>query len=78
MALNSGLFDPLRQLPSMHTLLDVVEAMILEGMQSEEDRDKYYRRVYTPPVGSMKRGRTPPPGWGRDDELDAFDALLDG
>lgn len=60
----------------MHTLLDLVEAMILEGMHKQEDRDRYYRKVYTPPAGSMKRRRTPPPGWGREDELAGFRNLL--
>ena len=71
-----GLHDPLRQLRSMHTLLDMVETMILEGMQSEEDRAKYWRKVYTPPVGAMGRRRTPPPGWDAESEMASFRELL--
>lgn len=58
----------------MHTLLDLVEAMILEGLQKPEDRDRYWRKVYTPPAGTMRR--RPPPGWDRESELAGFDELL--
>ena len=60
----------------MHTLLDLVEAMILEGMQKPEDRDKYWRKVYTPPAGAMRGRRTPPPGWDAESEMAAFEQLL--
>lgn len=60
----------------MHTLLDLVEAMILEGLQKQEDRDKYWRKVYTAPAGTMSGRRTPPPGWSREDEMAGFDDLL--
>lgn len=71
-----GIHDPLRQLRSMHTLLDMVETMILDGLQSEEERSGYWRRVYTPPVGAMGGRRTPPPGWSADDEMAGFRALM--
>jgi len=60
----------------MHTLLDLVEALILEGINDEAERDKYWRKVYTAPVGEMGRRRTPPPGWDAADELAAFDQLM--
>ena len=71
-----GLHDPLRQLRSMHTLLDMVETMILEGLQTEEDRAKYWRKVYTPPVGAMGKRKTPPPGFSPEEEMAGFRDLL--
>lgn len=71
-----GLHDPLRQLRSMHTLLDLVETMILDGLNTEQDRAKYWRKVYTPPIGAMSRRRTPPPGWSAEEEMTGFRELL--
>lgn len=76
LAMGPGLHDPLRQLRSMHTLLDMVETMILEGLQNEEERAKYWRKVYTPPVGAMGKRKTPPPGFDAADEMASFRELL--
>lgn len=69
----SGVADPLRQLPTIYALLDAVEAMILDGMGKEEEREAYFRRMYTPPVGSMAKGRTPK-GFSAEEEMAAFEA----
>lgn len=68
----SGVADPLRDLPSLWALLDAVESLILEGMHKEEDRRDYFRRVYTPPIGTMSKSSGPPPGWSAEDEMAAF------
>lgn len=68
----SGVADPLQQLPNLYALLDAVEAMVLEGMQKEEDRERYFSRVYAPPAGTRQRGKVPK-GWSDADEMALFD-----
>lgn len=67
----SGVTDPLRGLPNVYALLDVVETMILEGMRDEQERERYWVRAYAPPPGSIAAKRTPK-GWDRDSEMAAF------
>ncbi|WNM68781.1 hypothetical protein SEA_SOOS_51 [Gordonia phage Soos] len=72
----NGIADPLRQLPTLYALIDVTEVMILEGMEKDEDRERYWLRTYTPPPGTTTSGELPR-GWSRDDEMAAFDSLMD-
>lgn len=44
----AGVPDPLRQLPTMHALLNVVEQMLLDGCEKESDRQEMIRRLYRP------------------------------
>lgn len=47
----SGIANPLRQLPSMHSILDVAEFMIVEHMDTKQ-RDRYYSEAYRPDLNS--------------------------
>lgn len=67
----SGVADPLRDLPNVYALLDVVEGMILEGMKDEAERERYWIKMYAPPKGSLAAKRTPK-GWSREEELAGF------
>ena len=71
-----GIPDPLRQLPTLYALIDVAEAMILEGMDKQEDQERYWLRTYTPPPGYSATGELPR-GWSREDEMAAFEQLMD-
>lgn len=59
----------------MYTLLDIVEMMVLESQPDEKARDAYLRQMYMP-RGAKKR-KTPPPGWGADDEMAEFRAATE-
>lgn len=69
----SGIADPLRDLPTIYALIDAVESIILDGFSKEEDRRRYYSRLYTPPSGYMSRRKKLPAGWDRESEMAAFD-----
>lgn len=56
--IDKGIPDPLRSLPSLTALLDVVEVMILDSMDKEEDRDKFINELYR-----RDNSLTPPAGW---------------
>lgn len=55
--IEKGIADPLRQLPSLTALLDVVEVMILDSAEGEKKREETLRDLYrrddmtAPPVG---------------------------
>lgn len=72
----AGVSDPLKSLPNIYALLDAVEAMILDGMGKEEDRDRYFRKLYAPPPGSSAKGVVPK-GFSAEEELAAFEAWGD-
>lgn len=71
----SGIADPLRQLPTLYALLDAVEALVLDSMEKQEDRDRYFTRTYAPPHGWAQRGDRVPKGFEPDSELEAFMSL---
>lgn len=74
----AGVADPLRQLPTVYALLDATEAMILDGMGKEEEREAYWRRMYTPPAGSLSSQKRTPRGFSREEELAAFEEWEQG
>ena len=57
-----------------HQLLDVVEQLIIEGMDADE-RKRYMRDMYPPPPMPDPDTDTPPPGWSAADEMAAFHRL---
>lgn len=74
----AGITDPLRQLPTLFALLDVVETMILDGMTKEEERTRYWTRTYSPPAGASRTlAAKPPPGWDADSEMELFESNMD-
>lgn len=68
--IEKGIPDPLRSLPSLTALLDVVETMILDGAKDDKERDKILRDLYR----TDTRGDGAPVGW--EDGADGFDDLL--
>ncbi|WP_297451672.1 hypothetical protein [uncultured Corynebacterium sp.] len=56
--IEKGISDPLRQLPSLTALLDVVEVMILDSAKDDEEREKIIRDLYR-----RDNPMAPPPGW---------------
>lgn len=76
--INNGIADPMAALPSMHSLLDVAEAVWLEALHTgDRDKDKLARdqlfdQLYAPeldeakPVNTKGRRRKPPPPAGFD------------
>lgn len=74
----AGIADPLRMLPSMHAVLNVVELMLLETCEKASDREDMIRRLYRPiddevPAGfSAAEQRASVEGF-----LGAFDGLPD-
>lgn len=64
----AGITDPLRELPDLHALLDVVEASATEQMSTEE-RDKFNFQMYRPDPSEK------PVGFDEDEQLDAFAAF---
>lgn len=48
----------MRQLPSMHAVLNVVEDMLLESCQKESDRADLLRKLYRPVEGETPAGFT--------------------
>lgn len=65
--IDKGIPDPLRSLPSLTALLDVVEIMILDSMEKKEDREKFLRELYR--AGDAG---APPPGWSDGANLDGL------
>lgn len=72
--IEKGIPDPLRMLPSLTALLDVVEVMVLDSFEKKEDRDKWLRQLYRTDTTVDKA--TPPPGW--EDGADGLDELMVG
>lgn len=83
---NAGIADPMR-LPSMHMLLDVTEAAIVESLaNSGENREDSERKVAAffddlygpePGVKVSKDGYRPPPAGFDDEDVEAtFDAFI--
>lgn len=73
----AGIPDPMRQLPTLYSLLDAVEVMVLDSMEKQEDRDTYFIRTYAPPHGSSLGATKLPKGWEAEDEMEAFSTMLD-
>lgn len=68
----AGIPDPLRSLPDMHAVLDVVEVLLTENMTADE-RDSYYRRTY---VETRVVATDPvPAGFSVADQQNAFKAF---
>lgn len=69
----SGIADPLRQLPDMHAVLDVVEVLLTEAMTREE-LSTYYRDMYADntPVSATSSA---PAGFTREEQKASFDAF---
>lgn len=64
----AGIADPLRQLPDMHAVLDVVEAAALESKTADEV-GQFHFQLYRPDPSEI------PKGFDEDDQLDAFAAF---
>jgi hypothetical protein len=64
----AGIADPLRQLPDLHALLDVVEQMLVEG-KDEAGLAKLNNNLYAPAIDET------PTGFDAADTLDAFGAF---
>jgi hypothetical protein len=60
----------MRQLPDLHAILDVAEAMIVEHMDQKQ-RDRYYTESYRPELDS----NVVPAGFDRASQLEAFKAF---
>lgn len=67
--IDKGIPDPLRALPSLTALLDVVEIMLLDGMEKKEDRERFLRDLYRRDTVTQSG---PPPGWEDGAELDGL------
>lgn len=80
--LMAGVLDPMN-LPSMHALLDVAEAMAVDAASNDDDPrtavNGVYRRLYsvTPDLVALNGEdyRPAPPGFDPDEVEDAFDAF---
>ncbi|WP_428847273.1 DUF7240 domain-containing protein [Rhodococcus ruber] len=64
----AGIADPLRQLPDLHALLDVVEAVAGESMTRDE-LGQFHFQLYRPDPSEK------PVGFEEDEQLDAFAAF---
>ncbi|MDO4610966.1 MAG: hypothetical protein Q4B41_09985 [Corynebacterium sp.] len=62
-----GIGDPLRDLPSLTALLDVVEAMVLDGAEDEKERRRILSDLYR-----RDDGLSPPVGWEDGAQLDGI------
>lgn len=69
--IEKGIADPLRQLSSLSALLDVVEVMILDGMEKDEDRESFLRELYRGDTTTDKS--VAPAGWS--DGFEGIDGL---
>lgn len=67
----SGIPDPLRQLPDMHAILDVVEVILLDSAHTREDRDRLNTTLYRPSL----EDDTPPPGFEVAEQQASFAAF---
>lgn len=72
----AGIPDPLRQFPTLFALLDAVEIMVLDSMEKEEERQRYFIRAYTPPPGWAEATGELPPGWSPEEEMEGFRSLM--
>lgn len=68
--IEKGIPDPLRALPSLTALMDVVETMILDGAKDDKEREKILRDLYR----TDTRSDGAPIGW--EDSAEGFDDLL--
>jgi hypothetical protein len=64
----AGIPDPLRQLPDIHAILDVVEVMLMEN-QDKAQREKLLDGLYMPDLEDK------PSGFEEEDTEDAFAAF---
>lgn len=64
-----GHTDPIGTFPTLWSLLDVIEAVIVETREDDKARDAYWRDLYMPVDQSVD---APPPGWTAEDELAMF------
>src|SRR5699024_9224557 len=62
-----GITDPLHAFPTLHTLLDVMETMLVEN-SDEKQRNEVYTALYRPEPGQK---------FDTSDTDDAFDAFFD-
>lgn len=69
--IEKGIADPLRQLRSLSALLDVVEVMILDGMEDQEAREEFLRQLYRGEA-TVDKG-VAPAGWS--DGFEGMDGL---
>lgn len=53
----TGVTDPLRQLPTLHSLLDVVEMMAVEGKVNEggDALERFYYELYKPDPTEVRK-----------------------
>lgn len=65
----AGLHDPLRQLPSLHAALDVIEQMATENAD-EKHLDSLYASLYRPDPHDQQEG------FDAGEMEDSFDAFL--
>ena len=70
--IEKGVADPLRMLPSLTALLDVVEVMVLDSFDKQEDRERWQRDLYR--EETTIDAATPPPGW--EDGVSGLDDLF--
>lgn len=73
----AGIADPMRQLPTLYSLLDAVEIMIVESQENEQQREMYFTRTYAPPAGTPMTNAALPKGWTAEDEMAEFDSQMD-
>ncbi|QFG11182.1 hypothetical protein PBI_CLOVERMINNIE_35 [Gordonia phage CloverMinnie] len=78
----AGLPRPLEQLNSLHALLDLTEAAVMESMSGDKDADKNRRafldKLYAPEKGVRLEGtghKPAPAGFDEDAMEAAFDAF---
>lgn len=72
--IEKGVPDPLRALPSLTALLDVVEVMVLDSFEKDEDRQRWLRELYR--NNTTVDAAEPPPGWS--DGVEGLDDLMVG
>lgn len=68
--IDKGIPDPLRTIPSLTALLDVVEVMILDSMDKKDEREKFIRDLYRRETSTNEN--TPPPGWADGSDLEGL------
>lgn len=64
----AGIADPLRQLPDLHALLDVIEAMAVES-KTQDEIGQFHFALYRPDPSEK------PVGFDEGEQLDAFAAF---
>lgn len=73
--MRSGIKDPLRELPDMHSVLNFVEAMWTEHMD-EKQLQEFNRELYrVETLNADGEVKVIPSGFERDDEMASFDAF---